>query len=205
MRQLLIILFLITSTTTLFSQNYSELEMDTLNKNNEEGEKTGYWAELLQDNLIITDDKSKAHFYCYAYYEKGVRKYPPLLSYSEPKFPFKLKKGILTLITDGNKSIKNEIVLLNGNYTLFWEGKEKRTKYVNYIFDKGLMQESNTYHSSNKINEHLDITKRYHNELFSYWVEIKEENGKLFYEGYGHWVLNKKGESVFQFTNYKKP
>jgi len=86
MRKIIIILnFVLCYSSLGFSQYYSGIRIDTLNKYDENAKKTGYWVEFLKKNLRTTNRENKAVFFRYILYQDGelltMRLFPKLSDY----------------------------------------------------------------------------------------------------------------------------
>src|SRR6478735_9211771 len=111
MKGTLILFFLIffVSSTLL-----AQIGKDTLNKVNAKGKKIGFWVEYLNDYLISTPDSSTAYYYAYNYYENG-----KLIIWTSAAQYY--KKKALYVVSDSQKPVKGNPVLLNGNFKFYYK------------------------------------------------------------------------------------
>lgn len=173
------LLLIIFSIQLVFCQPINVLKSDTLNKIGNNGKKNGYWIEYVDTSLQPTQ-KDKAAFWRYIFYINGVRA--------------DLQAGInfkSILKVEGNQSIKDTIVILNGTYRIY---NRKKKLCLEEIYIGGKKTMSKSFTKQGRVIELIDYTKQYKNEMGSAYLE--ENDGEIILKAYLR-VINGKYKAEY--------
>jgi hypothetical protein len=141
-------------------------QSDTLNQYNDKGKKQGYWLAYLNEKLKRTDS-CNAIYYGYEYFENGqnltnlskrdIKKYT-----IEPSMP---KRSGLPILLDG------EFVLKPNSSVKYLESYKNGMPYIfkAYVDFKNIKK-------MNFEQEYLDFTKKYKNQIGSFYWEERSPN-----------------------------
>lgn len=150
-----------------FAQN------DTLNKFNNKGKKNGYWIKYLDQNVSPVDSIN-SYFYGYELYDNGTS----LFVYNKDWW---LKQSKLSY----NDSLpkKGSPILLNGIFS--WYDNKDSLPSIIETYKNGYPISIEAYHKCQyhlrHRSEFVDFTKRYNNEIGTYYVESEGFNGMKKY------------------------
>ncbi len=135
--------------------------MNTVDAN---GAKHGKWMIYLDANWAQIDDREKAVYVRYNYFDHGVSLYPMGPSG---------KKGFTLEMDDqtGNK-------MLNGTYK--WMDKNGKLS-ATHVFKNGKYISCKEYFPSGQLQQHFDYTKKWGNEQHSWHLTIYDKTGKVVY------------------------
>jgi len=163
------------------SQVYSPpIKLDTLNKNDSNNIKTGYWLQLLDAYTFPARKKEQAVFYRYTYYEPtrffgrnvSISIYPN--SYIPPRAYRCIKNGreILKMADTTVKIKKDTIHALNGVYSFYFK---------NYLIEEdsykdGFLQYYKIFYKTGELLEYWDYEKK---DTLSYSKTIYNKNGTI--------------------------
>jgi hypothetical protein len=166
-------------------------QTDTLNKFTSNGKKQGYWKQYLDLNANPIDSVN-SYYFSYDLYDNGVKligvykqksKKDKLLVYSQAKS----EMGKPTLLSD----------------TLKWYDKKTQKIHQIEVYSLGhpIRIEYYSNYNSNKdsvpvLTELVDYTKRYNNEMGSYyykftWLTTRRSDEYWFRKVEGKWKLRK--------------
>ena len=182
MKYIAIIFFIVFSSIIIEGQNKPEVCLDTINRYDNDGLKDGCWIEFLSKDFKIVKSKKKAAFYRFVYHIKNNR-FENAIQINKPSL-FKFSYS-----TDGNKSNHDEIVLLDGEYSLYIKNNVLLKKF---IYKDGILKRYIEYYKFGKIRAVIDYEKRMTNNRFSFSIVSFKENGII--ENDGYMFLNNKGE-----------
>jgi len=158
-----------------FSQTICNIQYDTINKKNENGKKQGYWVEYTDDKLFVLKKKKHAVFYRLVFYDNGAK-------IGETAYVIGSKKKIHLKI-EGNQAESGNIILLNGTYKLISKNDSISSEE---IYSEGKMLTGKTFFYNGHLDEYVDYTDKYQNQLASYKVTVYNINGtveKSYYRG----------------------
>jgi hypothetical protein len=180
-----VVLILLIGLSLLYNQIYAQINLDvkidTLNNYNEKGEKHGGWIEYLSKQLAPTNNKKKASYYGICFYENEKRIIP---SYGKIT-------GKHQIITDGNKYMGGNPVLLNGNYYKI----QRQDTIEHYMYEQGYLRLVKSYFKNKKIHYSFDYQKKYKGNIHSYYLIEYGLDGNIISKGY---YLRKNGRWHFQ-------
>ncbi len=178
-RLILIVLFL---TKTLLSQ------IDTLNKYNSKGKKHGYWKQYLDVNGNPIDS-SNSYFFYYSYYNNG----------DAPIQVFKQKSNNGKSAYPASKLEKGKPILLNDTLKWYDQVTLKLTQIKIFSCGHPIREEYYSNYKNNKDNnvvviEFVDYTKRYNNEVGSFYYKNTSPSSMKYDE---YWFRKVKGKWRF--------
>lgn len=142
----------------------AQAQNDTIDKLNQKGQKDGYWRILLNDKTVRTDS-AHASFIAYEVYDNGLL----VLSYRKPRL-IRISKTEFS----GHQPTIGKPELING--TLKYYDSKNILKYEEY-FENGFIVYSKFYRKNRRkkamyIHEFYDFSKRYNNQLGSFYYEL---------------------------------
>lgn len=133
-RYLLFIVFILIGIQFSFGQ------IDTLNQTNNKGNKAGWWVTLLDQNLKVTDDSSRATHCMYNYFVNGIHTYRFGEGYGSEKYPIIFPESDTVMIQGLN--------LLNGRYTTKYKNGNLRSEIIT---SNGFFTSFKKYHKNGSL------------------------------------------------------
>ena len=158
----------------LYSQNM-DIPKDSLNQYDDNGKKHGIWVEYLNENFRVVKKEKKAMFYRYVKYQHGVNFYQSIIP-----------KGYFSRTYIKSKSLNDSIrkpVLLCGDYYILITKKNKI--YGKCSFSEGWLVNDTAYNWNGSIGAIINFTNKYNNIDYSFFKQLFDENGKLYFQGFG--------------------
>jgi len=150
-------------------QDYSSINIDTLNKYDKNGKKTGYWIEYLDEKLKIRKNASSASYLWFVYYLEGKRVSIKLSSFIKYSI---FKKDYLY---ESNSVNGDSIIILNGTILAKLLSNNKVSQQ--FVFANGKLISIKEYNNnSGKIECYFEFTE---NPL-QYYFSIFNENESLY-------------------------
>lgn len=154
----------------LFIDSFCIGQADTLNRTDENGERTGWWVVYLDNNLKEVKDSSEATHFNYALYQ-GKFSYYNMGAIGTKKTP---------VIFPASDTLEvNGIKLLNGEYKSNYP--DGSVRFVLTV-DQGIFVDYKEYYKNGNLNTHFKYTPEcgtpYHCCILMY-----NKDGSLKYEG----------------------
>ncbi len=161
-------------------QDYSCINnIDTLNKYDENGKKTGYWSEFLNKKFRPTRKENKAVFLWYIFYQNGER--------TSIKLVLNPIIGKTCLKIEGNEPQNERIILLDGNYSLYLYREKKNRLFKQFEFEKGHLLSTTSIYKNGQINECINFENKHMLYPFSCFCTSYNEKGEVEMKSY--WVF----------------
>lgn len=154
----------------LFLVKYSFGQIDTLNKLNSKGKKTGYWKVFLNEKADPVKNATESYFYGLEFWDDGKQ----VTSFNKHRWKFKR-----LIIDSALPSKKGNPVPISGTFK--WYDQKDRL-LAEEIYLAGLPLSFKSYNGHNtevtfNLMEYLDYTKKYNNMTGSFYVELHHSNG----------------------------
>jgi hypothetical protein len=147
---------------TTGSLKYSFAQDTTLNRFNTSGQKHGKWLVYLDNNWKEVSDSSQAVYRRFTIYDNGFNIFP--------MGPSGKKGWKLRPETAGNSG------LLNGEYSWVKPNGEVNSTHS---FTDGQYNDCKEYDSNGNMIQHFDFSKRYKDELNTYFLYQYDKNANL--------------------------
>lgn len=167
-------------------------QLDTLNKLNSKGKKTGYWKVFLDDKVNPTSNIENSYFYGFELWDEGEN----VFHYSKNRW----KNNKMTF--DGTLPEKGKPILITGTFKWF----DTKGLFSEEVYKNGNPVYIRSYTGSTSITdtvvhlfEDLDFTKKYNNINGTYFYQEHSHNtGDVkkywFRKGKKKWKMHKVDE-----------